>query len=606
MKELLEPAKSKSPERFALLAFHQGVISTGQLRKILREWIDGNEPNLEQLLVDKGLVTAEERAKLYGLMPDLPKPTSSRVSEPTRSRSSHRNASANGTAAEGNPTYEPFQRRRRSHGEFRMDYYDSIHEHFTTDTRLSTFLISLLKRVKKRFSQQMHQIGRSSVGLAEIAWYNVVSNWHYVLATVVGVLMFVAGISLNSWLGSPTSEPLAGSGQTGRVSPPSITTQSAGIESITPNAQGTIAREANGRGVPAATSEGVRNELTNQSVSAPVTKSPSGTIPSGQSVMNGEELVSVRPAIDAIKSAVTENNIPSSSEFSVNSNKPDPAGLKQPQVDSGRALKATAPISELTKAELASVQTNADQLFNVGGNQPATLDAVDASNAEVLTEPTAGDFLTVEEQTDALLADAYALIEAEKFEQAFALLDGISAEDVGYDRVQVQLAQVATLFAWKEFDRGGSLLLSIDNLDQGEPIVELLFSCWLLYATPPSRAETGDQIRRSAIGRPGYELAERRLAWIQAKNRNSEDALRVLDTKPLFGERTFADNLFYAVALYDGARKEAARAQLAEARKAFEVEWKPLRQFTVRRLPSAPAIDIMAKAIDNFAAVLEK
>lgn len=552
--------ESRLPEQFALVAFQQGVIDAAQLRQAVRVWIDSAPESIEQVLVEQGFVSDSDHHKLTGYITELhskhahlkppffgPESTVEDDSEAFQQGKSFAEEGVEDILSRKSSGSSQKKRRSKPKETVGFDYYDSVHQHFTTDDRLLPFLLGQLKSVPRRFRQQLHRIGRSSVGLAEIVLYWLKSNLRYVLMATGCLGLIFGGISLASWLNgnSETQPGGANSDSTSRtVSPPGFS------NSALTRSAATSADDA-AQDIELELEDQVDQELT-----------PEKSIPSKLAV--------------------------------------DPDAL-----DSDLRVETVSATSPLEVDEVQTVNASiADALFGVGAS--ASTEQTSDDIAEMGVEVGIGEEAENRERRNELIEQAVALVSQEQPLVAVELLQqSLASEKEVYDVADVHHALAAAFFAAKQFDEGGEVLVTNELADGKNERWELLLTCWLLYASEDSRVEIGDRLRRISSTRPTMDPLHRVLAWIRARNRNSTEAITVLSTKPIFGERTFGDALFYSVALrYENDRANAV-VQLKDARSKFENRWRDQSSHD-EALHFGSTIQIIDKALGTYAASLNR
>ncbi|MCA9131633.1 MAG: hypothetical protein KDA45_00690 [Planctomycetales bacterium] len=195
------------------------------------------------------------------------------------------------------------------------------------------------------------------------------------------------------------------------------------------------------------------------------------------------------------------------------------------------------------------------------------------------------------------------------FVRAAALLEQLH-EQGSYGAVsarELQTTWIAALIASRQFDRAGPLLVQDAFVDLGDPTWDLLFASWLFYASPESRQAVGVTLGRKLQSLPDTVRAQRTLAWVYARNRNHVHALAAFSSGASLDGSSFGDAMFYALALQDAGQPQQAELQLQRAEQLLSLQSQSAVEGSQKAsLPLRAVMGIAGDALKHYRASLKQ
>ncbi len=591
-------------QAIALLAYHEGLITAGELRKAIRLWVGDPSQSIDIVLLTHELVTEEALMKLHDL--------ASRLAVYDERAGQYEDELEDSVGISDDSPIEEAEDLKIARDSKRdskrpkqttggLDYYDSIHEHFTRDDRVIPSLSRQIRASKRKFRQSVFQFGRSAANLSEGLWFWLKNNLRNVLLTSIGLTVFlVGGYFLADFINPNKTRPAA------PTTAPERSLAAADAPSSSDDAGDSL----------------VEPNLTNhQLLSSETLESDMTPVAIDVDLENAVPL-SEQPAFadvsDTLNSQARDNfgsdEDPESGESgtiaaNANTNANDVAeGAPEPKtLDTADQLLASEPNSLVEEANVATVELEVPTPISLPSEQeledsvqPTEASSVVSTasanipmtdNAEsIITEATesAEGLANVDkeidaegrrnrtEQIDALFAEIdgltatppiqeiSALIEKKSYAEALQMIDE-AANDRNYDTEMMQPVLVSVLLAAKEYQRAGDELLEDDKTALEDPNWEILVTCWLMYAPAVQRT----QIRQQLEPRVGFERIN---AWIDARA-GETDAAEQLSAVKESGHRSLGDFLFLSVARRYAKDIDGAKEAFAEAQSIYQSKW---------------------------------
>ncbi|GAB5405043.1 MAG: hypothetical protein Aurels2KO_32740 [Aureliella sp.] len=568
MQRMLSSSPNKEfSAKLTLLAFHEGVLDSAQLRRCVRIWLAEPEIDLATLLseeFDVGSDTIEQLTEQLAVLHPPHEHAGPHLAfeEDTDNSESllHAPASVSGLladpsghqSAEGGERHgddELAKRSRRGKGKSgerssRVDYYDSVHERFTRDDRLIPYLIQTALAYRHKVALDLRRFWRSLKSLvANIRdWLKI--NWRNALVATVAIIVFIPACFFLSQFISPNA--------TNRE-----------------NTRGAVASKLADTAPETSTD-------TERSVEMPVNPEP-----------NDSKAASAPPVTGADRAAAIDRAL----------NQPT-----RPAEDAGDSSIDSAPAVDLLAPAVTSAPASPSSVADSNETESATLSDVEPK-VETPREPPKVDKA---EQLRLALQRGSELLKRRQFARASVILKNATLQLP--DSKELAQMLIISQLASKAYDSAGRRLTAEGFADAEDPVWQMLFAVWLLEAPASSRSSVRGELLTLSSLRAQTDIIRRCVAWIDAREGKAKQAVAVLGSKPIFGERSFADALFYCAALSKYGRKPEARVQLQYAKDEFAEHERTLRAESTPESPSYYAAIMaspkVAATINSFAAKL--
>lgn len=520
----VENEEAVDPARVALLAFHEGLFDGGQLRRVVRCWVENPEADLRKVLLDEGL-DAEKVSILHeqllsmqpGHAPNAPHfsqlrqhSTSAEVmstsspdaaADPNAPDRLEQHAEQRGTlAGDGDIALPRSSKKKDRSGAKRLDYYDSVHEQFTRDDRLLSSLFRSIAGFRRKVWMDLRRFFRSAASLLDILkdWLRL-NYRNAIIGAVVIALLIPASILISQF--------------------------------IRPSKQRSPSRLANGL---TSTADSTDSEST--ATGLPGEELPTSTSGDGRDSATGGQEEPDGLDIDSLELGRSDR---------------DAVNLA---VDSG-ASDGQTPEGATPGSDNDSLNTDSEVSLASAEHTPVRQAAP--------PEPTR------EERMQQAIAQGVSLIKNKQFGRASVLLSRSAADFP--DSRELMLLRCVALMENQKIGEAGELLVTDQFADAEDDVWQALFVSWLLSASPQQRSQIRGELSTICSTRSGSDPLARCIAWIDARDRKYRTAGRVLTVDPLFGSRSFADALFYCISLYGVGQSQLAREMLEYSRKQFEV-----------------------------------
>ncbi len=573
MQRMLSSSQDKEfSAKLALVAFHEGVLDSAQLRRCVRIWLERPETDMLDLLTDEfavGSSTIDQlREQLAVLHPEhkLNGPHLSFHDKDKIESLPHAQASGSSNIAQslspnlgdgeeqlGDEELSKRSKRGKSKGGERptsVDYYDSVHERFTRDDRLIPYLFQTAAAYRRKLVMDFRRSWRSLKSLIANFrdWLRL--NWRNASIATLALIIFVPACIFLSQFISPKPSKLSAK------NPPSKTTASDSVE----DAKGSDDS-------PSADSSGSSERKPSQG------------------------RVSAEDRVAAIDRALSSRQVePSRSDAGAGMSNEDPS---PPPAES--RLAGSNDIVTPDKSGTDSVPSNT----------VAALDVESSVEPMEVADPKPPQ-VDKAEQLRLALQRGSELLKRRQFGRASVILKNARIELP--DSKELGKMLVISQLASRDYDQAGSLLAEEHLANAEDPVWQMLFAVWLLEAPQSSRAAVRGELLTLVSLRPPTDILRRCIAWIDAREGKGKEAVAVLGSKPIFGERSFADALFYCAALSKIAKKPEARKQLEFAKNEFGERERKMRTQASPDSPSYYAAIMaspkIAATINSFAAKL--
>lgn len=556
MPGMLSSLKSKDyAAQLALLAFHEGFLDGAQLRRCVRAWVEQTDSSLEEIL-DRELDADEEvianlKLKLAKFHPNHAIATPHFLVDAQQSdelpvdaqTSVHNAVAANSPDASrdaqrrGDEELPQKSKRNKSRTSRGdgFDYYDSVHEKFTRDERLMPYLIQSAFAYRRKLAMDLRRFWRSTKSLFHNMTEWFAQNRRNAILTGVGILLFVPACYFLSQFISPN-----------RSRPHQLSSQ----------------------GSPLTTS--------NQALETEKTLDVSSLgFDEFDQPLGGDDL-----AKEVIGSQTTSTRSARSAEQG--------SGGSEGILPAANDLGQQAAVSTDVDANVATDHDATSNLDSSGGAQPdSDLDVV----KEPVPEPTTKQLLEEE------LQRGVDLLDRRQFGRASKILKNARLTHADSKELSQMLA--VALLASRAVDEAGELLVEAQFADAEDPVWQALFTCWLLQSTEASRASVKGELLTLVSLRPPTDITKRCVAWIDARDGRHREAGPNLLPDPMFSERSFADALFFCVALNGVGQRELAREQLEYAKTSYAAVDKDIRQSAEPKSAAMYAIRFVSTTVNS-------
>ncbi|HBE72209.1 MAG TPA: hypothetical protein DDW52_29085 [Planctomycetaceae bacterium] len=508
------------PAQLALLAFHEGLFDGGQLRRVVRYWVDNPGTDLREILTDEGLDAAKVsmlQDQLIALeaghainaphFSQIEQHSASTEDRSTNSPDASVEVLDNSTpqpralASDGDNQLSRSSKKKDRSGAKRLDYYDSVHEQFTRDDRLFSSLIRSISGFHRKLWMDLRRFTRSSASLLDIFKDWLRMNYRSAIIGVVVIALLIPLSILASQFIRPSKER-------------TLSRKAADTPSVAPAPDDVTAENAT---------------ADKRSADAPET----GSLGDRQAA---DEDGSDSLDIDSLKLGTPDGPLAQTValESRPGEQKPGP----------GNDTKAVSDIQSTgTEVSLASAED--------APKQPAAL-----------AQPTR------EQRLQQAITQGVELIKNRQFGRASVILSRSSGEFA--DSKALMLLRCVALLENQKIAEAGELLVADQFADAEDDVWQALFVSWILSANPQQRAEIRGELDTICSTRSASDPLSRCISWIDARDRKYRIAGRVLMVEPLFGSRSFADALFYCISLYGAGHTQPAREMLDYSRKQFE------------------------------------
>lgn len=552
--------------QLALLAFHEGVLSGAQLRRCVRVWVEETDSSLVEIVereiggADQELLAnlKKQLAKFHPehALPaphfsfDAHQPDEQLVDAPT---SVHNSVVANSTDTTqdeqrlGDEELSQKSKRnksRSSRGDG-FDYYDSVHEKFTRDERLMPYLVQSVFAYRRKVAMDLRRFWRSTKSLLQNVSEWFIQNRRNASLAGVGILLFVPACYLLSQFISPNrTQPERFIGQ----NTPPLSSAS------TPETEQSL--DVSSLGLDEAGDTDSSSDLADEAVASQTTPN---------TAVSSTELVELAPS--------------------------EPSNKLTPTNDPGEQAQLPEVVSAGAAAEIDSARKLDTGPPASPDNDSALEDKSNSIKVQLAPEP------TVAEQLAAELKRGADLIDRRQFGRASMLLK--SAQLSHADSKELCQMLTVAFLASQSVEEAGDLLVQTQFADAEDPVWQALFTCWLLQSTESSRASVKGELRTLVSLRPPTDIIKRCVAWIDARDGKHRAAGPALLPDPIFTDRSFADALFFCVALNGVGQPQLARKQLEYAKTNFTSIDKKIRQNAEPKSPAMYAMRFVSATLNS-------
>lgn len=578
--------------RLALVAFHEGLIDSSHLRYATRTWLESQDRELMDVLIEEGIIAAGQDELLVekliqyhpahsvpgalGFMPH------GQESDPGFEQTDDIAESASDLGKRSSSSNKRTGRSRSSESR-RHDYYDSIHEQFTRDDRVLSRLSQQISGFRRRLYQDVRRFVRSCASLGDIFTQWLRFNYKYAIGGLLGIAVLIPASLYTAHLINPNKKPTAFGGQPPNESQPSDELQLVdagdGLRDSDPQADGAddargaesmlaLGQESTAPSIESASRLG--DEPVGEATALDMAFRSSAEL-TGEAAESHLDAVSGEVELSAEQPAdlVLSSESPSQDVVGPSDELPEPSEAESEVVlASSTPDIARAPVRALSERRSMRGTANPDKYLVAGGK----------------------------------------LIAAKQFGRASILLASAQAEFP--ESIELFQMLATAYLASSDYMAAGALLTDNRFADPENDVWLMLFTSWLLHAPEDARNDAATQLQRLVVTRASEDPLRRAEAWIAARSKHTQRANEILAPKPLFGDRTFADALFYSVCLRNQERYPEAREQMEYAIGAYMELVKTLQfsssDHSSNALASRLARTTIERAVNRYAASMPK